>query len=463
VISTVRRAAAVLPLLALAACGSRATLRVSPSRGGAADPPPREDAGALDAGPIADAGAPCGPPVVETCNGRDDDCDGFVDEALPFGEAAPALVVRDMEGSTGDCVSCRWAGGVDVLPFAESLVVVWRLGFDGSRPQANAFAREIGRDGFPRGEPEVLFDRNVTNGFRAAVAPDGAQASLAFCGRFGTDDVMASAYLAATPGLRLLRQPRERQPVGFGCGAMLPDGILGADTGLFGWINNRGSEEAVLLDPVDADGSSLGGRRLLDDDGDYAIPPRFARRGDDFAVVLGTRGPRRTSSLRWIGLDRFGVTTAAVEVPSDPERPFSRATLAPALDGWLIVAATDRRDAFGHFLLRVGLEGTILEGPTFIDDGVRWGSVDLEPLPGGGFALGGQIAPADGDPTVAVARLDAAGRQTDLWVPETPITFGLGGYGLVADGPLVRFAFPAPVPGDGLPNRVLLHTLGCVP
>ena len=54
---------------------------------GPGDPPPdnEDDAGTdVDAGPDAGEIAPPGcAPTEETCNGRDDDCDGLVDEVPP--------------------------------------------------------------------------------------------------------------------------------------------------------------------------------------------------------------------------------------------------------------------------------------------------------------------------------------------------------------------------------------------
>jgi hypothetical protein len=181
VISTVRRAAAVLPLLALAACGSRATLRVSPSRGGAADPPPREDAGRPRRGP--DRGRRR---ALRPARGRDLQrarrrLRRLRRRGAPLRRGGAALVVRDMEGSTGDCVSCRWAAASTCSPSPRASS--WS-GVSGSTDRARRRTPSRGRSAatVPRGEPEVLFDRNVTNGFRAAVAPDGAQASLPSAG-----------------------------------------------------------------------------------------------------------------------------------------------------------------------------------------------------------------------------------------------------------------------------------------
>ncbi|MCA9542531.1 MAG: putative metal-binding motif-containing protein, partial [Myxococcales bacterium] len=121
--------------------------------------------GASDAG--VDAGPPCAP-GPEVCNGRDDDCDGRFDEGLGFGEVRH-VVVRSTEGTTGPCSTCQWAAGPQLFVHPAGLLAVWRMGFDGSHPQPNAWARRLDRDATPIGEPFVLFDDvQVPNGFRLA-------------------------------------------------------------------------------------------------------------------------------------------------------------------------------------------------------------------------------------------------------------------------------------------------------
>src|SRR5688572_28883723 len=83
------------------ACGARSGLR-EPSGDAAIDTP-----------------APVCVPAPEQCNGRDDDCNGLIDDGLGFGALGPAAVLRSNEGDTGDCGSCRWAWDPILAPMAD--------------------------------------------------------------------------------------------------------------------------------------------------------------------------------------------------------------------------------------------------------------------------------------------------------------------------------------------------------
>jgi len=435
-------------VLLVSGCGARSALEVG------------ADTGADDAG--VDAGSPCGPPGPERCNGADDDCDGAVDEGLGFGAVRPRTVVRSDQGSTGDCTSCRWAAGTQLWVHGDGLLAVWRMGFDGVRPQPNAWARRLADDLSPRGEPFVLFDTNVPNGFRLAPIDD-AVAALAFCGRFGADE-MGSAFIAPDGEVRVA--PARRPPEGFGCGALHPDVAWSGERALFAWTNNRGliDTRAVLLDVTDRGGRSVDARAVSEAGGDLSVPPRFAVGHGAVAMVTGHQPELRVTQLRFVLLDPRGRERTRLDLDAPPETRWGITDVVATRDGWLVVG-TDRTsfdEPVGRALVRLDPAGAVVEGPRSVEPGWEWSRVELEPRPNGELLLAGGLESPDGVNGLAVMRLDAAGRRIDVWRPDPVEGLGLSGFDLVVAGSRVFFIYPGPAE-DSEPNEVVLWELGCVP
>lgn len=436
-------------MLLAPACGARSGLRIG------------DDAGRADGG--VDAGAPCGPPGPERCNGADDDCDGAVDESLGFGAVRPRAVVRSDQGSTGDCTSCGWAAGAQLWAHGDGLLAVWRMGFDGSRPQPNAWARRLADDLSPRGEPFVLFETNVPNGFRLAPLDD-RRAALAFCGRFGADE-MGSAFIGSDGDVRVA--PARRSPEGFGCGAMHPDVAWSGERAFFSWTNNRGliDTRAVLLDVTDREGESVDARPVSEAGGDLSVPPRFAVGHGRVAMVTGHQPELRVTRLRFVLFDARGRELTRVDLDAPPETRWGSTDVVATRDGWLVVG-TDRTsfdDPVGRALVRLDADGALIEGPRLVEPGWEWSLVELEPRHGGReLLLAGGLESPDGTRGLAVMRLDATGRRVDVWRPEPPEGLGLSGFDLVVAGERVFFIYPGPAE-DSEPNEVVLWELGCVP
>ena len=117
-----------LPALGPAACGARSSLTLSDQQ---------TDAGNESCEPRLGS--------VERCNGLDDDCDGLVDEDLVIAPLGGPIVVRDAEGSTGVCSTCRWALSPQLRPVKAGTACIVELGFDGASPGPNIYARRLTR------------------------------------------------------------------------------------------------------------------------------------------------------------------------------------------------------------------------------------------------------------------------------------------------------------------------------
>ncbi len=125
------------------------------------------------------------PPVVpteETCNRLDDDCDGRIDETLGFAPLGPPIVIRDVaDERSGDCVQCSEVLDFQLVTFGRALHGVWHLFIAGTPDRPNTFARRLGDDGRPLERSRPLFDAITT---RVALAPSHSGRTIAsYCGR----------------------------------------------------------------------------------------------------------------------------------------------------------------------------------------------------------------------------------------------------------------------------------------
>ncbi|MBW2460466.1 MAG: putative metal-binding motif-containing protein [Deltaproteobacteria bacterium] len=130
-------------------------------------------------------------PTAEVCNGIDDDCDGVVDEDLAFGALGEAITVRTDEFDTGDCTSCLWAFGNTLAPTDDGFVALFNLGLSGGSERPNLYRRFLDRRGRPTGPVELALDDFILWMFPLAgvepMPPGGVPNATYY--RIGSDDV----------------------------------------------------------------------------------------------------------------------------------------------------------------------------------------------------------------------------------------------------------------------------------
>lgn len=388
-------------------------------------------------------------PHDEVCNTVDDDCDGRTDEGLGFGVVGGPYTVADETNGyfTSDLVAVD--GG---------MVSVWNVGFDGSHPPVtNAFGRHLTVDGEPDADPRAILGRPVTMGLTAAPSPQGV--ALMYCGRFGAEDHPASAFLDAL-GVPTLGEMR-RGTDGRSCGAVVQSAIWTGSSHLYAWITNGGAADGsypVFVDVADANGATRSGMQV-ELHGDLYTAPSFARSGEVVALAYGVRPEIRRSAIDVVRLDAdgnaLGPALRVGEVSVD-EHAFGSAHVVPDGAGGLVVVTSDPNGP-GLYAARIDANGRITRALARIETGERrFDQLDVAARPGGEIVI---VANAYVGPE---STFYAAALGTDLevvatWEPGPTLPYSLVP---ALDASTGRIFVQGGEP-DG--HVLALRELGCVP
>lgn len=387
-------------------------------------------------------------PHDEACNAIDDDCDGTLDEGLGFGVIGGPFTVADEANGyfTSDLVSAE--GG---------LVSVWNVGFDGSHPpMTNAFARHLAPDGRPDGDVHPILGRPVTMGLSAAASARGI--ALMYCGRFGAEDHPASAFLDGR-GDPIGGETR-RGTDGRSCGAVV-QGVIGVGGAhLFSWITNGGVADGtfpVFLEVAGADGVTRSGR-VVEPHGDLYTGPSFAVSGDVAALVYGVRPEIRASAIDVARLDAEGNALGpALRVGEDSVdvRSFGNAHVVSDGEGGFVVIASDPNGP-GLYAARIDAGGILTRMLTPIEaSGRRFDQLDVAARPGGGAVVVAN-ATSGTESTFYAAVLDHAQNVVATWEPGAALPYQLVPALDTASGRIF-------VQGGNVDGRQLeVRELGCV-
>ena len=415
------------------ACGARSGLR-EPSGDAAIDTP-----------------APICVPEPEQCNGRDDDCNGLIDDGLGFGALGPAVVVRSNEGDTGGCGSCRWAWDPFLAPMADgSLLALWWIGINGGREQPNVWGRRLSEDGTPL-EPPRLWTRDFVildqQPIAAGTLP-GGDSLLGATFRIGTSDTGGWLRVRADGTL---------------VNTSLPATVHGRSTALFS--NSR----------VTAAWSDFNGRvDIASTPLDTAVPAfyRVALPGVAF-VSTGSFGDRfGIVALTVLGATRelhFLAHAATGEAMAPPRRLLldyeSYPRLIGTTEGWLYVTPGSRMGP-ARFA-RLDQTGAVISPQQAWPDGHRLDDSGLQstfvhdPRARQIVAVRGAIA-TPSMPSLTIELMDEQGGIVASTTAPAP------GTGVVAS-PSVYFGRTRimvawhDVDADNTPNRVYLQSFGCTP
>ena len=89
-------------------------------------------------------------PGEEVCNGRDDDCDGRIDERLSLTALGDTVVLREpTELDAGDCPTCSIATSPILVPTRSGYDALFSIATNFGAPTANVFVRELDARGVP--------------------------------------------------------------------------------------------------------------------------------------------------------------------------------------------------------------------------------------------------------------------------------------------------------------------------
>ncbi len=323
--------------------------------------------GAQDAG-VVDA-APC---VLrdEVCNGVDDDCDGWVDEDLGIVPIGGPMVLRDVEGETGDCSTCRWALDPFLASSESGLFAAWHLSFNGTAPMPNLFGVVLDGAGRPVESPRSFSSRTGQT-LRFAVSP-GDSSLAAFCERDGSRDRAVSFThdgFSAGPVLR-------RGPDTSTCRAVSDvDVTWTGERFVLSW-SDASPPFGVVVEVLDASGSRLEDSFRLDVGG--GNPVRAAVGHGEVALLTAAALPPPGTTLV---LHRLDALARPIGVPVEIPRltSFQDSALVAVPGGWLVYAW----GVGGAFQVSISRDGVVGdESPLRFDQ--RTAGYSLFPRPRGG-------------------------------------------------------------------------------
>ena len=383
---------------------------------------------------------PCVPasPPIETCNGRDDDCDGAIDEDLGFD-----LVSGPHEVTTSIAFIPALTGTDD------GLLAAWRTGFNGSSPVPNSFARPLDRDGRPTGPAVQLLEAPVILGPGLTRAPGRDRYYAPLCRRFGGNDL--PSWLRLDGSGRPVGEEHVVERVGESCVTYdtTPQMLFTGRRTLFAWIGARSFVPAFLERSDDGRDPEV---VEVVPNGDLSAPPRLVRVGDRVAFIVGVDHPETRAStvtVTWLDLDGE-IIGATAELPDPGGSGYLQPRGAPDGDGNLLVVASHRFDE-GWIRARVGRGGGVIEDPILLPEDLEIRG--LAPRPGGGFWMS---ASDNGAGVAVLQQLSAAGDIVEEWpVPEPSWQPEL-----VVHGGRVTLLYGSPTGGETALHSV---TYGCVP
>jgi hypothetical protein len=329
--------------------------------------------GGTSAGTVDGAVDACAP-IAEACNGVDDDCDGLVDEELGVVPLGEPIIVRNDEGDTGDCGTCRWAFEPDLWLGSEGLLATWYISFDGSSPRPNLYARRLTVDGAPLGAPFLLLKATGKTPRFAPRTRD--RALLALCQRISSRDRPATFELDFSG--TVFGAITERSPATSQCRTMSDVGASWTGERFVVAWSDVSAPFGVALDIADAHGASVATRRLDEGGG---MPARLATGHGGLVLVTSRAQPPPGTTLLFHRLDALGESIGP-PVEYGTMDGLQDAAIGALPDGWLV-------HAWGPnvgLALRLGNDGTITSIERLARDPESSG-FSLAARPGGGSVV----------------------------------------------------------------------------
>ena len=384
-------------------------------------------------------------------------CPGEIEISAPH-------VVRPAEAGGSDrCETCRYALYPRAVSTGSGILAVWLLGFDGQRPEPNAYGRLLDVDANPIEEVDLLFERDWI-GKGASLINQNGELVLTFCGRYPGTDRLTSTFFDSYGQVILERplEPADQTRCGYWGAQSVWSGAKLVSTWIYQGIAPDGSPiNDVLLSVQDANGNSLAWKRIRPDG---LTPPHLAiGHGHVLLVVLTSSAVPGQNRLAVHRFDLDGIElgepllldplTYEVDgriVTGSFDTPF----LVPTSNGWMLLASSR---ASGRYIAQLNPDGTIYSGPTILDIGLDFpnGFEDVLGYRNSAVVLGHL---STGDP--AFLFLEPDGTRRDMLIVEEEA--GAGDlfehqerlFWITTSGPITR---------DPITNQVLLRELKCVP
>jgi hypothetical protein len=430
-------------LVLVAGCGAKSALEITAARDASVNDAPRLDA-------PGDAGSPdtavC-VPEGERCNGRDDDCDGMLDEGLGFGPLGEVIVLRSTELDTGDCGSCSWAWEPVLAPNdAGGLTALFRIGIYGGREQPNVITRALDRRGEPVGPLTVTPDLVILSSHRLRTSRGPGDPTLVAAQirrGIGAREVGGWLTVDRAGVIETVSPPyRASPPI-----AVLGDRVISIDTD---------SRRAVLVHTASLDGSDPTSTEIEFEEL-LTVFPGF-NETEVGLVVLTYVGA--IHALHFVSVNGRGEIVAG---PRDLEHPYrSYPRLVGTSEGFLFVLPGDRDEEAS--IATMGHDGATvlplrpvpeLHGP-LSDSGLSDGFAHHPTAPELVLVTTNPYEPGD----MHVVRIDEHAEILAEWSGPAPGGYVVYPEVLFTDDGRLLIAWHD-VEADATPNRVYVREFGC--
>jgi hypothetical protein len=249
------------------------------------------------------------------------------------------------------------------------ILVIWRVSFDGQKPEPNVFMRLLDEHAVPIGEVQNLFERNMVGQSYSLLKVENKFA-LGFCGRYGYEDQTTRVFLNSQ-GEVLSEQPL---PTDLSCGIKGSPTVSTGPRLITTWMDQI---HKAVLNIADQDGNSLILKELPGEADHY---PQVAVGHDRILVVVNSKSSEHSPLM----IHRFDLDGNELGDPViiNPltfeldgiirEKSFTTPSLIPTPDGWMLLSSPRSWSLSfnGIYVAHLAPDGALVSGPfiTGLDD-----------------------------------------------------------------------------------------------
>lgn len=378
-------------------------------------------------------------------------CKGSIKASKPV-EVRPANV-----GGNDSAEFARYAFYPNAVTTDAGVLVTWQMGFDGQRPQPNAYMRMLDNTFKPISDVSILFNRNWVGGTSSLHRTSNGVAMF-YCGRFGYRDRTTSAFLDPLGHFFSEKDwfPNDEDscstyPVYYGSHLI--------------FVQSRSNYDIVVTTDIDVILTDENGTKLSDKKLHIigrAIPSLIVDHG---IALLAVNIPDTTKIL--VYRYDFNGTELGEHLVIDPtiygdnesivSMYMNSFYLLPTAQGWILAGLTGNNMMYVAHLTPNG--ASLVSQPVLVNINAEFinGFQSMLPYQGGVVILGELMS------GYQVLFLSANGTITNRWIPQDKEELPIYGSLFEHQGRIFIVYTSQPSTKDAKTNQVLIEELQCVP